>query len=102
MPVKYEGNSLTEIEENSDETLMEFPCSFPIKAMGEVADDFDSLIVSIIRKHVDDLSEGAVKTRSSRGGRYLSVTVVVEAKSKQQLDNIYMDLTAHERVIMAL
>ncbi len=93
---------MIENEINSEESLLEFPCSFPIKVMGKRVDDFDSLVVSIVRNHVNDLSEAAVTTRSSRGGRYLSVTVVVEATSKQQLDNIYLELTAHERVIMAL
>ncbi len=85
----------------TEETLMEFPCSFPIKVMGEAADDFDMLIVEIVRKHHPDLTEGAVKTRPSREGKYISVTVTIEAQSREQLDNIYLDLTAHERVLMA-
>ena len=90
-------------EENvQDETLMEFPCRFPIKAMGKMEAEFDSLIVSIIRKHVKDLHEGAVQTRTSQGGKYISVTVTVVATSKQQLDNIYMELTANEKVLYAL
>ena len=87
---------------DQDETLFEFPCDFPIKAMGYASDDFDSRVVGIIRRHVTDLHEGAVTTRSSKGGKYLSVTVVVQATSKQQLDGIYMELTADEQVIMAL
>lgn len=81
---------------------MEFPCDFPIKVMGKAEDDFDSLVVGIIKPHVADIKEGAVKTRASKAGNYLSVTVTVQAQSKQQLDNIYLDLTAHEKVIMAL
>ncbi len=88
-------------EANPEETLMEFPCSFPIKAMGKAADDFDMLIVEIVRKHYPDLAEGAVKTRPSREGKYISVTVTINAQSREQLDNIYLDLTAHERVLMA-
>jgi len=84
-----------------EESLMEFPCSFPIKAMGIAADDFDVLIVEIVRKHHPDLTEGAVKTRPSREGKYISVTVTINAQSREQLDNIYLDLTAHERVLMA-
>lgn len=84
-----------------DETLMEFPCSFPIKAMGKAADDFDMLVVEIVRKHYPDVSEGAVKTKPSRQGNYVSVTVTIEAQSRRQLDNIYMELTAHERILMA-
>ncbi len=84
-----------------EETLMEFPCSFPIKAMGKATDDIDVLIVEIVRKHHPNLTEGAVKTRPSREGKYISVTVTIEAQSREQLDNIYLDLTAHERVLMA-
>ena len=84
-----------------EESLMEFPCSFPIKAMGKAVDDFDVLVVEIVRKHHPGLTEGAVKTRPSREGKYISVTVTINAQSREQLDNIYLDLTAHERVLMA-
>ena len=88
-------------EDFSEESLMEFPCSFPIKAMGNAAEDFDSLVVELVRKHHSDVSEGAVKSRLSREGKYVSVTVTIEAQSREQLDNIYLELTAHERVLMA-
>ena len=81
---------------------LEFPCDFPIKAMGHASGDFDSLVVSLVRRHVPDLGEGAVKTRLSREGRFMSVTVTVRATSRQQLDSIYMELTAHERVLWAI
>jgi putative lipoic acid-binding regulatory protein len=48
------------------------------------------------------LAEAAVTTRLSRGGRYVSVTVTIEALSQAQLDGIYRDLSGHERVMMAL
>jgi hypothetical protein len=88
-------------ETSREESLMEFPCSFPIKAMGKAVDNFDLLIVEIVRKHHPDLTEGAVKSRPSREGKYVSVTVTINAQSREQLDNIYLDLTAHERVLMA-
>ena len=86
----------------NDKFLMEFPCEFPIKAMGKAGNDFDLLIVSIIRKHIPDVLEGAVKTRLSTESKFISVTVTVQAHNREQLDNIYMELTAHERVLMAL
>ena len=88
-------------EDNTEASLMKFPCSFPIKAMGIARDDFDILIVEIVRKHYPDITEGAVKTRPSREGKYISVTVTIEAQSREQLDNIYLELTAHKRVLMA-
>ena len=81
---------------------MEFPCQFPIKVMGLAEENFDLLVVEIVRRHAPDLSEGAVKSRHSSAGKYISITVTVTAQSRQQLDNIYLELTAHEKVIMAL
>ena len=85
-----------------DDSLLEFPCDFPIKAMGKSEENFDALVVEIVRKHCPDLLEGAVKSRLSRKGNYVSVTVTIQAESRSQLDRIYMDLSAHEKVLMAI
>jgi hypothetical protein len=85
-----------------NETPLEFPCDFPIKVMGRAAPDFDALVVQIVRRHAPDLRENAVTTRASSGGTWVSVTVTIQATSKQQLDSIYRELSAHERVVMAL
>jgi uncharacterized protein len=90
------------MQEIDEETIMEFPCQFPIKAMGKAEDDFDILVVGIIRNHVTELSENAVKSRLSKEGKFMSITVTVQAESKQQLDNIYFELTAHEKILWAL
>ena len=84
------------------ETLLDFPCEFPIKAMGLACDELEIAVIEIINRYVDDLSEGAVKTKPSKNGKYLAITVVVNARSKQQLDSIYMELTACEHVSIAL
>lgn len=88
--------------EDEETTLLQFPCRFPIKVMGYAEADFDSLVVGIIRKHTTDLYEAAVSSRLSQGGRYIAVTVTIEAQSREQLDAIYRELTGHERVLMAL
>ena len=85
-----------------DESPLKFPCEFPIKAMGKSDCDLDVIVVEIIRKHVSDLSEGSVYNRDSAQGNYTSVTVVVNATSRAQLDAIYQDLVDCEAVIMAL
>ncbi len=90
------------MQEIDEDTIMEFPCQFPIKAIGMAEDGFDVLVVGIVRKHAPELSENAVKSRLSKEGKYISITVTVKADSKQQLDNIYLELTAHEKVLWAL
>ena len=86
----------------TDASLFNFPCVFPIKAMGWYADDFDALVVGIVRKHAPDLQDTGIEKRHSRGGRYVSVTVTIQARSREQFDNIYQDLAANSRVLMAL
>jgi len=85
-----------------EQPLLEFPCDFPIKAMGRDDKGFELVVVEIVRRHAPDLTEGAVRTRPSKGGNFLSVTINLRATSQQQIDAIYMDLTACEQVLMAI
>ncbi len=81
---------------------MNFPCVFPVKVMGANQDDFERLVLEIIRKHATIAEEEVVTSRLSREGRFLSLTVRVNAESQDQLDAIYRELSAHERVLMML
>ena len=81
---------------------MNFPCIFPVKVMGVNSDDFESLVLEIIQKHVSISADEMVTTRLSRNARFLSVTVHVNAESQEQLDAIYRELSAHEKVLMML
>ena len=87
---------------NTMSKLMHFPGTFPIKVMGANDDDFESLVASIIQKHATILDEDGVQARLSRGGRFISLTVHIMAESQEQLDAIYTELSAHERVLMML
>ena len=86
----------------SEETLLEFPCSFPIKAMGPAGVGLDATVAAIVRRHAGDFAEGALTVKPSKGGKYESVTVTITATSKPQLDAIYQELTACEQVLYAL
>ena len=81
---------------------MNFPCVFPVKVMGANQDDFERLVLAIIQQHATLAAEKAVTSRLSRGGRFLSLTVHIQAESQAQLDAIYRELSAHERVLMML
>jgi len=87
---------------SQDETLFEFPCEFPIKVMGHANDTFEVEVITLIRKHVPDLGENAVSRRESAKSNYAALTITITATSREQLDEIYKDLTASEHVIMAL
>jgi putative lipoic acid-binding regulatory protein len=80
------------------DTLIEFPCEFPIKAMGPANVGLDEIVVSIVRGHVEDIKEGSINTKHSSGGKFTSITVTITATSKKQLDAIYQQLSDHEHV----
>jgi putative lipoic acid-binding regulatory protein len=60
------------------------------------------LVLEIVRRHAPDVKADAVKTRLSKDGNFIAITVIIEATSKKQLDAIYQDLTDHPDVKMAL
>lgn len=85
-----------------DQSSLQFPCDFPIKAMGPATATFDAVVVDIVRRHAPDFSEAAITVRPSAKGKYLAVTVTIRARSREQLDAIYHDLVACEQVSVAL
>jgi uncharacterized protein len=82
--------------------LLQFPCEFAIKVFGMASDEFEAAVLTIIRHHVDDLRENALTCRLSKDGKYLAITITIEAQSREQLDNIYRELTSHSLILMAL
>jgi len=102
MPVLPVRARLVQTMSDEEESPLKFPCDFPVKAMGKSGVNLDVTVVEIVRRHAPDLSEGATRTRDSKQGNYIAVTVVVRATSRAQLDAIYQDLVDHDDVIMAI
>ncbi len=89
-------------EPQREETLLEFPCEFPIKIMGLTRDDFAQTILEIVRRHAPDFDGATMEMRSSSGAKYLSLTCTIHATSKAQLDALYRELSKHEMVKIVL
>ena len=86
----------------SDESPLEFPCQFPIKMMGRDTPEFRATARTLVEKHAGEVADDAITAALSRNGRFVSVTVTITATSREQLDTIYREVTAHEDVLMAL
>lgn len=84
------------------DTLFEFPCDFPLKVMGRRTDDFRSLVLGIVQKHAGAIDASRIEERPSKDGNYLSLTCTLHARSKEQLDALYRELTSCERVLIVL
>jgi len=83
-------------------TLLEFPCRFPIKAMGRNSEDFEAVVTAIVLTHADLWPDEPIRLAPSKEGNFVSVTATIEAQSQQQLDSIYLELSNCNLVMMAL
>jgi len=83
-------------------SLIEYPCDFPIKVLGRTQDGFAQTVLEIVRAHAPDFDGATMEMRASKQGKYLSVTCVVRATSREQLDELYRALCDHPMVVMVL
>lgn len=84
------------------ESLIEYPCEFPIKIMGRTEPGFAQAVIELVTHHAPDFDPGSVEMRTSRKNRYLSLTCTVRATSREQLDGLYQALCDHPQVVMVL
>ncbi|MEW5792298.1 MAG: YbeD family protein [Pseudomonadota bacterium] len=88
--------------EEQAESLLKFPDTYHIKAMGRNEGDLLARVRALVAAHAPDLPEGAFACRASRDGNYLSVTCTLMAESREQLDAIYRALSTDEAIILVL
>lgn len=85
-----------------DQSLIEYPSEFPIKVMGLMQESFAQTIVEVVILHDPTFHAGKMEMRPSTKGTYLSLTVTILAVNREQLDNLYRDLSSHPMVKMVL
>lgn len=87
-----------DIHTDSSETLIEFPCDFPIKVMGKTDADFSAEVIHTIQQYEPKFDASKIEMKASAKGNYTSLTCTCYVESKQQLDDIYRALTSHPLV----
>ncbi len=85
-----------------DQSLIEYPCDFPLKILGNTQPGFAQAILGVVKQHAPDFDDASLTMRTSKKGKYLSVTCVVRATSREQLDALYQSLCDHPMVVMVL
>ncbi len=86
----------------AQETLLVFPCDFPVKIIGKSRPNFLDDISTIIRKHYPDTQDSAITTQFSLQANYVSITVIIHALDQETLNTLYFDLTQHPDIQMVL
>jgi hypothetical protein len=83
-------------------SLIEYPCDFPVKVMGASVPGFAEAMAELVQQHDPCFSPATIEMRPSKAGNYLSLTLTIRATSRSQLDNLYLALTSHPMVKVAL
>jgi uncharacterized protein len=86
----------------AEDGLFEFPCEFPVKVMGEQRNDFAQVIAEIVTRHAPEFAAASMELKPSKNGKYLSLTCTIRATSREQLDDLYRELSAHPLVSIVL
>ncbi len=86
----------------SEDSLLQFPCDFPIKVMGQRQDGFAQAVLEVVLRHAPDFDAAAMEMRPSAKGNYISFTCTIRAVSRAQLDALYGELSAHPLVKVVL
>ena len=82
--------------------LIEYPSRYPLKVLGRHSDDFETVVLELVRARCPQAEHIDVRRRNSRGGKYLALTLTFTVYSQQQLEEIYRDLYDCEQVVMSL
>ena len=81
---------------------IEFPCDYPIKVMGEAHTELHQHVLQVMERHAPVFDQSKVTVRDSSKGKWQSITLVITATGKPQLEAIFADLKTSRRVKMVL
>lgn len=85
-----------------EESLIVYPCDFPIKVMGRAREDFASVMAELVRTFDPGFDPDTIQIRPSGRGNYVGLTLTVRVESREQLDALYRALHGHEMVSVVL
>ena len=86
----------------TEPSLLEYPCDFPLKILGHTQAGYAQAVLEIVLRHAPDFDSSSMEMKTSKRGKYLSVTCVIRATSREQLDGLYQELCDHPMVVMVL
>lgn len=81
---------------------LDFPCRYPVKVMTESGADARRAVLAAVADHAEFSISEDVRYRPSRNGRFESITITVQAESREQLEALYAGLRRLDAVKMML
>ena len=93
---------MAELPRGDQASLIEYPSDFPLKILGHAQPGFAQAVLAVVKRHAPDYDDASLAMKPSKKGKYLSVTCVIRATSREQLDALYQELCDHPMVVMVL
>jgi len=90
------------MSQQTEELVIDFPCTFPLKVMGLNTDNYPGFVLEVAKKYINGIDESCLKTRLSKNEKYIAVTLTFLAHNREQIDNVYLELNASDRTKMAI
>lgn len=84
------------------DSLIDYPCRFPIKVMGENVASFAETMAAVALQFDPQFDTASIEVRNSRSSRYLGLTLTITATSREQLDDAYRAFSSHPMVKIVL
>ncbi len=81
---------------------LQFPTDYPLKVLGRPADEWRARVHAIVLRHVPTLEPQRMSERLSANGNFVSISYLLRAESRAQIEALVRELQACEGVVMLL
>jgi hypothetical protein len=82
--------------------LLQFPTDYPIKVIGRPSDEFRTRVHAIVMRHAPSTEPERVTERLSENGNFLSISYLLRAESREQVEALTGDLKSCDGVLMLI
>ena len=86
----------------SEPSPLTFPTDYPVKVVGRPDAQFRERVHAIVLRHAPELDAGEITERLSANGNFLSISYLLRAHSRAQIESLVTDLKACDGVMMLL
>lgn len=82
--------------------VLQFPTDYPLKVVGRAGQGFRARVHAVVLRHAPQVGAGRVRERLSANGNFLSISYLLPAASRSQVEAPVADLRACDGVVMLL
>ena len=79
-----------------------YPCQFPMKVIGENNNNLEKVIIKVMSLLGEVINSYEMAITHSKNNKYISITFIIDATSREYIDQIYSALNAQKEVKMVL